>query len=325
MRFASTSLVALACAVNLAGWQGRTANTTFRVLSWNVSGDSFVKGRAAFEAHLRIANADIILLDEVAGGLGPADLEPVLKAVGEKAAWNVSWGLRGGRQRAVIATRLPFAQVAAFQENTYPERVVQDVLNATPEAQRQRTRDSLAAGIPLNGGIIRIGGRSVLAAVADVECCGTVWQQVRRLGEAREIRRLMSESIRRYRPAAVILAGDFNLATAPAGQPGIGSMPLLILSGPYPAPFHALLAAEAYHRDGRSAWTIHGHGTAFPSLPFDFQLYSPNSLRVMAAEVINSAMMEPVDLARFALTRDASAKVSEHLPVLVEYEWAMPR
>ena len=63
------ALVGLALLVAPAGAQ--RAPGAFRVLSWNVSGLSPVERADSFRGHLRLAEPDILLLDEVEGTMSP--------------------------------------------------------------------------------------------------------------------------------------------------------------------------------------------------------------------------------------------------------------
>jgi hypothetical protein len=240
--------------------------------------------------------------------------------------WHLLWGRRGGRQRVVIAARSPLDALEAFQNNAYPDAVVEAILAATPPDDKDRIRKELSSGVPVNATTLTMDGRRLLVVAVDLQCCGEQWQEVRRLAEAREIRRLVEHAISAVKAEGVILAGDFNLATPPAGSGGIGILPFVVLSGPYPAPIHGLIAAEALHRDGREAWTINsGDNSPFPHLPFDFQLYSTGSLRVANAYVMDTADYPSADLTRVGLTPAASRQFSMHRPVVVTYEWTGTR
>ena len=315
------ALVGLALLVAPAGAQ--RAPGAFRVLSWNVSGLSPVERADSFRGHLRLAEPDILLLDEVEGTMSPEAFRQALqdpRAAGP--AWHTVWGARGGRQRIVMAARTPLTPIEAFQKNTYPGRDIEAVVAAAPADAKVRIRKELAHGIPVNASTLEIAGRRLLLVAVDLQCCGGEWQEVRRLAEARQVRRLVDDAIRAVQPHGVILAGDFNLAVPSAGEAGIGALPLVVLSGPYAPSIHGLIAAEARQRDGRDVWTINsGANSPFPHMPFDFQLYSPHTLRALTAEVMDTADYPAAELKPAGLYPAASRDFSDHLPVVVTYDW----
>jgi hypothetical protein len=321
------ALIALSVLVTPADAQ-RARATPFRVLSWNVSGRAPVERAENFRGHLRLAEPDIVLLDEVDGSLSEQTLSSLfqdLRTSGGRA-WHLLWGMRGGRQRIVIGAPSPLTAIDTFQKNSYPDADIETVLAAAPAIARDRLRTELNAGVPVNATTVTIDGRRLLLVSVDLQCCGGQWQELRRLAEARYVRRLVAQTIPAVKADGVIVAGDFNLAEPPAGQGGIGILPLVVLSGPYPPPIHGLIAAEAFHRDGREAWTINaGDNTPFPHMPFDFQLYSVHSLRAVSAYVMDTADYPAAELERGRLTPEASRELSVHRPVVVTYEWAGTR
>lgn len=324
IRFLCTaSLVALSITLPTA-----QRPTTFRVLSWNVSGMPPVEQADNFRGHLRLAAPDILVLDEVEGSMSEQAFRRSLDdpRSSDNAQWQLLWGIRGGRQRIVIAAQSPLTAIAAFQKNEYPAADIEAVLAAAPAGERDAIRKELLNGIPVNAATVTVSGRRLLLVGVDLQCCGDDWHQVRRLAESRHIRQLVDEAVREVQPDGVILAGDFNLAAPPPGAAGIGALPLIVLSGPYARPIDGLIAAEAIQRDGREAWTItSGDNSTFPRMPFDFQLYSPSALRAVSALVMDSADYPAAELTSVGLTSSSSRHFSEHLPVVVTYEWSSSR
>ena len=302
---------------------------TFRVLSWNVSGTSPVKHPDVFRGHLRLAAPDIVLLDEVEGSLSAHDIEVLFRQVQPAPAdgWQLLWGARGGRQRIVIAAGAPLTPIDAFQTNSYRDDDVRAVLAAAPAGERARLREDMGSGVPVNAAVLTVDARRLMVVAFDLQCCASEWQQVRRLAEARSIRQLVEQAIASVKPDGLIIAGDFNLAEPTVARAdGIGILPFVVLSGPYPAPIHGLIAAEALHRDGREAWTINaGAKSPFPPMPFDFQLYSSSGLRRMEAYVMDTADYPAADLRRAGLTARASRDFSMHRAVVATYSWTAGR
>jgi endonuclease/exonuclease/phosphatase family metal-dependent hydrolase len=319
------ALIALCCLVVAAPGAQGSRSTPFRVLSWNVSGRAPVERPDLFRGHLRLAEPDIVVLDEVDGSLSEAALAELFAdaAAADGDRWHLLWGARGGRQRIVIGARSPLAPIEAFQKNSYPDADAEAVVAAAPAESKEAVRQEMRAGIATNATVVTIAGRRLLIAGVDLQCCSAQWQEMRRLAEARHVRRLIERTIPAVRAQGTIVTGDFNLAQPPAGQGGIGVLPFIALSGPYPAPIHGLIAAEAVHRDRREAWTINGGpDSPFPFMPFDFQLYSPRVLRAAQALVMDTADYPTPELERVGLAPAASRELSDHLPVIVTYRWA---
>jgi hypothetical protein len=295
-----------------------TSNSGIRILSWNISSNAFIRRPEEFQALLRWAAADILLLDEVRPAADAGKLQDALADLrsGQDAAWNIDFGVSGGRQRGVIASRAPIESLPEFSTIIpYPEDAKAYILEAMSAPERANSDVSMEFGIPVNGAVVVIGGRRILMVIADLQCCGDgsdSWQEFRRRVEAREIRRLIRQVLERASVDGVILAGDFNLVNS--------AFPLALLTGPYPAPISGLIPVEVYHQDGSSAWTWDGRGTPFPSGTLDFQLYGPEALHVRTGLVLDTEDLTAEDLKRYGLEKEASRRLSRHRPLLVEYE-----
>ena len=296
-----------------------TSNSGIRILSWNISSNAFIRSPEEFQALLRWAAADILLLDEVRPEADAGKLQDVLADLrsGQDAAWNIDYGISGGRQRGVIASRAPLEPLAEFSTIIpYPEDAKAYILEAMSARERADSDLSMEYGIPVNGAVILTGKRRLLVVIADLQCCGdnrASWQEYRRRVEAKKIRHLIRKVLERTEVHGVILAGDFNLVNSP--------FPLALLAGPYPHPHPGLIPAEVYHLDGSTAWTWDGRGTPFPSGTLDYQLYGPHSLHVRKGIVLDTEDLAPEDLDRHGLAAEASRRLSHHRPLLVEYGW----
>lgn len=308
----------LAAAAGLAAEAPPSAGTV-RILSWNVSDDAFVAEKREFASLLRLADPDIVLLDEVAPSASEQDLMDSLRTLrsGELESWTVTIGASGGRQRTVIASRAPQESLAEFSGVVpYPaaeRRYLEERLSAEDLAY---SNYSMAGGIPVGGAIILDGDRRLLTIIADLQCCGDdqdSWQEYRRRVEAREIRRLLRQVLQRSSVDGIVVAGDFNLVNGP--------MPLVLLSGPYTPGSRALLAAELYHGDRSAAWTWDGRGTSFPSATLDFQLFDPQGLTMRSGFILDTQGLPPDTLAEYGLEIGASQRTGRHRPLLVEYRW----
>ena len=290
-----------------------------RVFAWNLSSDAFVRDPATFQALVRQARADILLLDEVAPSTNEQQIRAALAGLrsNSKDEWYVDFGPSGGRQRGVIVSRLPLERLPEFS-NVVPY----------PDAERRRLGDRMAAaqenvrafsmddGIPMNGVVVLAGARRLLVVTTDLQCCGNdpgSWQEDRRRVEAAELRRRVGQVLERTRVDGVIVAGDFNLVSTP--------LPLVIAAGPYRLPHAGLIAAELRHLDGSETWTWDGRGTPFPSRPMDFVLYSPNTLAMRTGYVLDAADLPPSEREALGLQPESANRLSAHRPLVVEFAW----
>jgi hypothetical protein len=211
----------LALAGTRAAGRTQTVSNTATPLSWNVSGDAFVRDPAAFRALLTRADADILLFDEV----DPATTETQLRAAlaGPRREglneWYVAVGRSGGRQRGVIVSRQSLERLPElFEIVPYPEPERDRIHNRMGAADANRPGYSMDGGIPVNGAIVTTGARRLLVVTLDLQCCGAHpegWEEDRRCVETREIRRRIEEVLTRTRVDGVIVAGDFNAVSTP--------------------------------------------------------------------------------------------------------------
>lgn len=292
---------------------------SFRVVSWNVSGDSFVTHSVSFRAVMNYTRPDVLLLDEVFPGTGEAALQQVLFAVDPAGStpWNIDIGVSGGRQRGVIASRWPLEALPEFAlVQAYPEKPRQRLEGRMAPEDLLPTRYGMDGGIPVNGSVIHIGQKKLLVVTLDLQCCGGAyddWQEYRRRIEAREIRRLINRIISKRRIDAVVLAGDFNAVATP--------VPRLLASGRYRIPQSYLRAVEIYHIDGVTDWTWDGRGTPFASSALDGQYFSRHSLLLRAAYIFDSEDLDSQTLAEFGMQANTSVVLSDHRPLVVDYSW----
>ncbi len=320
--FIRTATIILASAfANVSGVADELpmANDGIRILSWNISDDAFVSEQQAFQSLLLWANPDVVLLDEVDPLADPEDLVKALAALrpGEDETWIIDVGKSGGRQRRLIASRTQQEPLPEFSSIVpYPEADKRQILDGMPPEDRANVDWSMEGGIPVNGAVIRIGNRRLLAVVADLQCCGDSpesWQELRRRVEAREIRRLIRQVIEKSSVDGVVFAGDFNMVNS--------TFPMALLTGPYPLPHSGLIPAELYHSDGDSTWTWDGRRTPFPSNTLDYQLYGPHSLKMHSGLILDTEAISPVLREQLRLGINASTRTGRHRPLVVEYHW----
>ena len=299
--------------------QSQADDRTLRIVSWNIAGDAFVTHEEFFLAIIRHSRPDVLVLTEVHPSADAAQLKETLAGIDSRddRPWNVNFGTSGGRQRDVIASRMPIERTEEFSSIVpYPEKQRQRISTQMTGHNRSWDQFSMAGGIPVNGAIVVADGHRLLVVATDLQCCGgeiNDWQEDRRQVEAREIRRLTNQALSKSRADAVIIAGDLNTVATPS--------PVLLLLGPYMVPHHGLLAAEIFHLDGESAWTWDGRGTPFQSSILDYQLYGPNGLQLHEAYIFDTEDLDADTLGALGLQADTSRQISPHRPLVVDYSW----
>ena len=292
---------------------------TVRVMSWNISDDAFFVEKQAFRSILLWADPDIVLLDEVAPTAPINELKGHLAALrpGEKETWSIDVGGSGGRQRDLIATRWELTPLPEFFSNVpYPETDRRRLSDMMSQADRDEPDWSMEGGIPVNGAVIRRGKRSLLAVIADLQCCGDdpeSWQELRRRVEARTIRSLIRKVLETHPVDGVVFAGDFNLVDS--------TFPMALLLGPFPQPNSGLIPAELYQPNRDAPWTWDGRGTPFPSGTLDYQFYSPYGLKMQAGFILDAEGSSPEQRRRFGLEENTSTLTGRHRPLIVQYGW----
>jgi len=309
------TMLLLGFAGGLAGADDAShVSTAIRILSWNISDDAFVTHPAEFRSLLLHSAANILLLDEVAPA---ADADQLRKVLAEPDTWQIDFGHSGGRQREVIASRMPLEALPEFATIVpYPEPYRGQIRERMSASDRAYGNYSMDGGIPVNGAIVKTAGQRLLVVVVDLQCCGNdpgSWQEIRRRVETTEIQKLVRRVLERVPVDGIVLAGDFNLVST--------SVPLTNLAGPYRAPHSALAPVEPYHLDGSATWTWDGRGTRFPSSALDYQLYSPQSLRVAASLVLDTEDLSDEELEFSELETETSRRLSRHRPLVIEYSW----
>jgi hypothetical protein len=291
-----------------------------RVLAWNVERDAFVRDPAGFGALMRHARADVILLDEVSPGTTEAQLRQSLEGIGAGTTgdWHVDFGQSGGRQRGVIVSRMQLESVPEFADTVpYPEPDRQRLYDGMVQASQLRPNYSMDGGIPVNGAVVLVGSRRLLVVTIDLQCCADdsrSWQEDRRRVETRELRRRIRQVLDRTHVDGIIVAGDFNAV--------VSAVPLVITSGPYPAPHRGLIAAELYQLDGSETWTNHPRpGSPFPPGVLDFLFYTPHALDLVEGYILDTGDLPAAELESMGLEPGAISNLSSHRPLVAEFVW----
>jgi hypothetical protein len=297
----------------------RAPGTAFRVLSWNVDRTAHVRERDAFRALMSAVDPDLFLLSEIADTTSAAEVRAALRGLRGPAdtVWHVSFGRGGGYQRSVIAARVPLTTVAAFDSIPYPGPDRHRLLALVAESLHQAGRASLDAGVPTNAALARLGGRTVLLVVADLQCCGgsaTGWQEQRRRVEARVLHRAIRATLGGRRMDGIVLGADLNLVT--------GGAPLDSLLQPLDRRHGALAATAPKHLGNARDWTWRGVDGPFQPSRLDYVLYSARTLVVKRSFVFDTEDFSAADRDPGGLDPGASQRLSEHRPVVVDFAWA---
>jgi len=291
----------------------------FRVLSWNISGDAFVNEPSEFHSLLSWANPDVVLLDEVHPSADISALTKALKDLraDDDSAWHINFGTSGGGERSIIASRFPQEIVGEFSEIvTYPDEDKTRILALVPLEKRSNEVQYLNDGIPVNGAVVVIGDKRLLVVITDLRCCGDGPEsapEIQRRSEARIIRQLIRQVLKRVPVDGIVFAGDFNLVES--------TFPMSLLTGPFPAPHSGLIPAEIYHPDGITTWTWDGRGTPFPSNTLDYQFYGPWGLNMRSGFILNTENLSTEELQKRGLDVDMVGRTGNHRPLVVEYSW----
>jgi endonuclease/exonuclease/phosphatase family metal-dependent hydrolase len=295
----------------------KTPETAFRVLSWNVSGEDFTKQAADYKKIFRLLDPDILLLDEVEGGRTVEEIAAIVSGVRgpSDTAWHIIVGSGGGRQRGVIISRQPVTAIPSFTHLAYPADALARLRTLMDDAAWVAMKPNLDAGIAVAAAIVQVAGKRLLAVSIDLQSGASEpnWQEARRMVEVHEIQKAVQKTLQSTAVDGVLLAGDFNSVST--------VMPIARITNPYPEPHVALVPAQALHLDGSESWTWDGRGTPFPTQALDFSFYSPDTLTPTNAVAFSTEDLPAGELSAAGLQTGTSRRVSDHLPIIVDYRW----
>ncbi|MEO7086949.1 MAG: endonuclease/exonuclease/phosphatase family protein [Gemmatimonadaceae bacterium] len=287
---------------------------TFRVLAWNVSDSAWLKQAEATRAILRHADADVLILAQVAPGLEP-DVRALLRGLRGAAdtTWFISARQNDSYETTLIAARDSVKGLPEFALLTFPDTGGLGRNAAIPSGPGAPARRDSVTDVHTNGAMVRVGGEWILVVGVHLTSSGsqTDWREYRRELGATLIRQSVMRVLSASRPAGIVVAGDMNLAGGPA--------PLDTLLGmARNGPLGPMRRAEALQPDGWTDWTWDGRGTAFNGGRLDNLIYSSGSLAVKSAIVWETELMSPDTLRAHGLTADMSRSINRHRPIVVE-------
>ena len=287
-------------------WMPRAADADLRVLSWNVARERFFAEPSRTSRLLRLAEPDILLLDE----MDPAVTAPELAAFLDRALpgspWQVVLGREAGnRERGSIAARLPLRRVEAFDHLHYSAAEQRRWIEASAE-HAERLRRQLPNGVAVAGAMLDYQGRSLLLVSFDLQCCGSSpqsWEEQRRQREAMLIRGAIDAAFAAG-AALAIVGGDANAVH--------GDAPLRGIREGRPE----LREVRATREDG-SDWTWDGRGTPFPSGRLDY-LWVSAGVRVLQARLLDTEAWSPAEQAGRGVQGEDSRLQSPHRPIVAD-------
>lgn len=298
----------------------RAAGTEFRALVWNVANEGILERPDHFRRILSAVAPDLLILNEVAGAAGRERVAQFLATVDDASGrpWHFTYGLGGGYQRTVIASRAPVDEFPEFRLIAFPDSLVRRWFPLVPPQTQEKERKSIADSVATGGAIVTLGGKRVAVFGVDLQSAGNrhgQWQEMRRQAEATLIRDHAVTAIRAHGPVeGIIKAGDHNL---------VGTRtPLELLDG-IGAPFYGKPLDNAYllqlDRETATTWT--GRGGQFPPGRLDWFSYSGTTLAVLGGFVFDAGDLSPAWRARHHLEADDSEKSSDHRPLVVDLKW----
>ena len=197
-----------------------------RLVTWNVSGQSFYDHPDAFARVLGGLDPHVIVLDELPGSIQSHELEAFfqrdeLTRLGE---WALALGTSGGRQKTVVASTLPLEPEPLLLNVPYPADSLRRLASETPDstwtAHLEREGE---VGLSAAGAWVEIAGVPTLVVGADLQSRGHDGSPFDRLREVQASALLEpTREALASRPTALggaspglIVAGDFNLVGSP--------------------------------------------------------------------------------------------------------------
>lgn len=286
----------------------RTHLRHVRLMSHNMLWDGLFKRP---EPHTRILQAiqpDIICYQEVNSSAAAvqAQLDSILP-LGDGVNWNAYKA-----DDNVIASRWPLSKERS------------DTIPTTARGQAMALVDLPDAFYEVDLYVIS----------AHFKCCGTMGssedQKRQQQADAntnwfRDLRQPSgSEDLNPNTP--FLIAGDFNMVGGP--QPLLTLLTGNIIDevhyGPDSMPDWdgtPLFDALPLHNAGPAAYTWRSDGSSFGPGRMDFVLFTDSAVSIAKSYVLNTLDMSATDLAAYGLGQDDTAGASDHLPLVVDFDF----
>jgi len=295
----------------------RLTGTEVRIVFWNVARGAYIRNPEPFSRILSAIHPDIIVLDEVPPTTNAEEVARFLYEAFIMNSWNVHFSEGGGDQRTVIASQLDVIPVEPFHRVPWTDQDIATLVAMSPPSDdaEEQVRKWLGDSVPTGGAIVKAGGKSLLVAGVDLQCCGgyeTIHDR-RRIIEAESVNRALRETVSSMKIDGVVLGGDFNLV----GDPAV----LSIAGGNVAQDGSSLTRVRALQIDGLSDATWANPDEPFVPGRLDNILYSRSSLGVKRAFVFDSNDLTQRWQAYHGVRAGDSPAASDHFPVVVDLQW----
>lgn len=269
-----------------------------RLLTWNLGGNELLQRGTILRRMLAAIEPDLLMLDEM-----PPEADAIwLRQWLPPGSWHVHQGVGGGRQRQIIAGRLPLEPVPALNPLPYAPA---DLAVIRERGSRRMKRDAAHSPTqPVTAVTASWSGQPVTLVSVDLQCCGTLgsihdWARQRQLQATVEA---LGAAGALDRP--LVLAGDLNLVG--------GTAPLIWLTTRT-----GLRALDPLTPDGLTNATWSNPEEIFPPGRLDFVLVSE---RFTASRelILDPRRLGESERQRLGLRDDDAALLSDHLPLIVD-------
>lgn len=300
---------------------------TFRVVHWNVAGESLRRRPEVFRRILMALDPDVVLFDEVYESVTREEIESffAVEPLGLLGPWSCVVGRSGGRQKAVVAARTPIRPAEELLEVAYPSGSLDPLAE---EAAGPDFRELLESerdwGVPAAGAWVELGdpAREALLVALDLQSGGYDESPRDRLRElqATTLRGRIAEVAEAGTggPVPLVVAGDLNL---------VGSArPLDLLRAGLDAGGAIDLAiSEAYRLTDRSQATWRDPEGDFTPGRLDYLLFTASTLESFRAFVFDATELSEGQAVDLGLAKDDSEAASRHLPCVADFRWSRAR
>ena len=308
-RTAAGALRRTSAGVRLAKPEG-----SLRVAQWNVASESFLENADGFARVLAAIEPDVILLDEVAGGITANEMEAffAIDPLVGLGRWRFVLGESGGRQRTVVATRGREIRPAdAMLRVRYPEGALEALGDLMPAGFERLLELEAARGISSTGAWVEVDGVEVLFVPVDLQSQGWTGSphDLLRTLQAGTVTGHVSTALE-GRAAPVVIGGDLNL---------VGSRdPLVALITGLDVDRSDLTTVDAERLGERTLTTWRNPQGIFAPGRLDFLLIPDAAVSVANSFVFTSEDLDGETLDRLGLERDLSVSISDHLVVVAD-------
>lgn len=274
--------------VALADPAAPASASAVRTMSWNGEFGALFKRPAAFARTFEALTPDIIFLQELPDDCTTTKLTEWFDRLDGDHTWQCALG--GSSLLCAVVTPHTFEPVIEFER-------------LTAEDPRGRSRVVRAAG-----GLVTVNGKRILAIGLHLKCCGRLGsvEDQKRRAEVNSIREAARLAMRRLKPDAILVGGDFNLV-------GTDAILLRMCEGLAPDGSD-LFATQPIRPAGDATTTWEKAKQAFVPGRLDFIL-AGGVERVTSALIVDPSQMTEAWRKLHGIPKEAP---SDHLAVVVD-------